>query len=278
MKHLLLLLLLLTGSHNLFAEEEKEITLPLPPASLEKWYQPANKHNLWLHTMFRLRREMQAVSEYAALEKTELLKKWLGKLQQDYVSIGKMVPEWKDELETELLDKMIAAAKNRKLDDLPMLQRKLGKSCQSCHVDYKLSASLRYRAPDFSAVMVESEETMEEEKYSRVMARLSLLVNRIKIASEDGRTEAGITALDDLQQRLTDLGGSCSSCHKQEQSRERILGKASQNALTNVREGLTAGDSKKVGRYMGDFAVGVCAECHGIHRMQSNLREALSGE
>ncbi|WP_296802747.1 hypothetical protein [Thiolapillus sp.] len=278
MKRLLFLLLLLTGSHALFAEEEKEITLQLPPASLEKWYKPANEHNVWLHTMFRLRREMQAVTEYAALEKTGLLKKWLGKLQEDYRSIGKMVPEWQDELETELLDKMIAAAENSKLDDLQMLQRKLGKSCQSCHVDYKLVAALRYRAPDFSPVRVESEETMEEEKYSRVMSRLSLLVNRIKIASDDGRTDAGITALDELQQRLADLGGSCSSCHKDEQPRERILGKASQAALGKVREGLSAGDSKQVGRHMGEFAVGVCADCHGIHRMQSNLRELLSGE
>ncbi|HDK37793.1 MAG TPA: hypothetical protein ENG92_02095 [Thiolapillus brandeum] len=159
-----------------------------------------------------------------------------------------------------------------------MLQRKLAKSCQSCHVEYKLTAALRYRAPDFSTVMVESEETMEEEKYDWVMSRLTLLVNRIKIASEDQRTDTGITALDDLQQRLVDLGGSCSSCHKQERQRELVLGKAAQDALAEVREGLTAGDAKKVGRYVGEFAVGVCANCHAIHRMQSDMRGLLSPE
>ena len=41
------------------------VSLATPPASLEKWYKPANKRQVWLHTMFRLRREMQAIREYA---------------------------------------------------------------------------------------------------------------------------------------------------------------------------------------------------------------------
>jgi len=280
MNRLMLFLLLLTASQTTFTKEgEKEITLQLPPASLEKWYRPANERDVWLHTMFRLRREMQAVTEYAALEEVQLLKKWLQKLQEDYLSIGKMVPEWRDELETELLEKMTRAAADGKLADLQALQRKLAKtSCQSCHAEYKLSAALRYRAPDFSKIMVESEETMEEEKYGRVMSRLTLLVNRIKIASDDKRPETAVTALDELEQRLADLGGSCSSCHKQEATRESILGKASQDALGKVREGLAAGDTKKVGRFVGEFAVGVCADCHALHRLQSSLRGLLTGD
>lgn len=279
MNHIRLLLLLLICMHTVSAaEKEREITLQLPPDSLGKWYKPANERDVWLHTMFRLRREMQAVTEYAALEETALLKKWLLKLKKDYLSIGEMVPEWKDELEDGVLEKLFAAAGSGDLERLQMAQRKLAKSCQSCHQDYKLTAALRFRAPDFDAVRVESEETMEEEKYSRVMPRLSLLVNRIKIASDDKRTDTAVTALDDLQQRLTDLGGSCAACHKQEQQRERILGKASQDALGKVREGLTAGDTKKVGRYVGEFAVGVCADCHAIHRMQSDMRGLLTPE
>ncbi|WP_456378084.1 hypothetical protein [Thiolapillus sp.] len=275
----ILLLLLLVSSQLLFAaEEEREIILQLPPASLEKWYKPANERDVWLHTMFRLRREMQAVSEYAALEDVGLLKKWLARLKKDYQSIGEMVPEWKDELENELLEKMSMAAEHGELEKLQTLQRKLGKSCQSCHVEYKLSAVLRYRAPDFSSAVVESEETMEEEKYSRVMSRFTLLVNRIKIASEDRRADAAMTALDDLQQRLHDLGGSCSSCHKQERQRRYILGQQMQDSLDKVREGIKKDDAKQVGRYIGKFAVDVCASCHAIHRMQSDLRGLLSNE
>ena len=278
MMRFLLVLALLAGHALLAAEEEKTLNLQLPPASLEKWYRPANKHDVWLHTMFRLRREMQAVSEYAALEDSARLKKWLARLEKDYLSIGEMVPEWKDELEDGLLKKMRAAAAAGDLEVLGRWQRKLGKSCQSCHAEYKLTAALLYRAPDFSAVKVESEETLEEEDYSRVMSRLSLLLNRVKIAGEDGRQQAAMDALDQLEQRLADLGGSCSACHKQESAREIILGREAKASLAQVRQGLEAGDQKQAGRYLGEFAVGVCAECHAIHRLQSNMRRLLSGD
>ncbi len=275
----LLLALALVASHSLsVAEEENTVTLQLPPASLEKWYRPANKRDVWLHTMFRLRREMQAVSEYAALEDKARLQKWLARLEKDYLSIGEMVPEWKDELEDGLLGKMQAAAQAGDAGALARLQEKLGKSCQSCHAEYKLTAALRYRAPDFASVKVESEETMEEEDYSRVMSRLSLLLNRVKIAGEDGRQKAAVDALDQLETRLADLGTSCIACHKEESTRESILGAAAKASLAEVRKGLEAGDQKRQGRYLGEFAVGVCADCHAIHRLQSDMRGMLSAD
>ncbi len=271
--------LLLVVSQSLpAAEEEKTLSLQLPPASLEKWYRPANERDVWLHTMFRLRREMQAVAEYAALEDKVRLQKWLARLQKDYLSIGDMVPEWKDELEDGLLKKMRLAADSGDAEALARAQKKLRKSCQSCHVEYKLVAALRYRAPDFSAVKVESEETLDEEEYSRVMARLSLLLNRVKIAGEDGRQQAAMDALDQLEQRLSDLGESCSTCHKKERSREIILGQEARTSLAQVRKGLEAGDDKQTGRYLGEFAVGVCADCHAIHRLQSSMRRLLSDD
>ena len=277
MKKILFSLLLLVCSQWSFAAgSDKEITLLLPPDSLGKWYKPANERDVWLHTMFRLRREMQAVTEYAALEKKDLLDKWLNKLQKDYLSIGEMVPEWADELETALLKKMFVVAGEGDLQKLQSLQRKLGKSCQSCHVDYKLTAAMRYRAPDFSSVMVESEETMEEEKYRKVMSRLSLLVNRVKIASDDGQSKKAVATLEELQLRLTDLGTSCEACHKGEEAKQSILGKKAQYSLGKLKQALAKGDKKTAGRHMGDFAVGVCAECHAIHRMQSNMRSLLS--
>ncbi len=275
---LLLLLLLISSQSVIAVEEDRELALQLPPDSLGKWYKPANERDVWLHTMFRLRREMQAISEYAALEDAQLLKKWLARLQKDYRSIGEMVPEWKDELESELLEKMAKAADSGELEKLQTLQRRLGKSCRSCHVEYKLSAALRYRTPDFSRVLVESEETMEEEKYGRAMSRLTMLVNRIKIASEDRRADAAMTALDELQQRLLDLEGSCASCHKQERQRQHIFGQQMRVSLDKVREGIGQGNAKQVGRYIGKFAVDVCASCHAIHRSQSDLRELLSGK
>ena len=60
-----LLLYFLLGVWLVPAYAEPMVSLKKPPASLEQWYKPANKRQVWLHTMFRLRREMQAIAEYA---------------------------------------------------------------------------------------------------------------------------------------------------------------------------------------------------------------------
>jgi len=37
-----------------------------------------------------------------------------------------------------------------------------------------------------------------------------------------------------------------------------------------------AKEPKQVGRYLGQAAVQVCARCHGVHRILSDLTERLS--
>ncbi len=122
---------------------------------------------------------------------------------------------------------------------------------------------------------VESSESLEEEKYDRVMQRLVTLVNRVKIASADGRWPAAGEALEQLQVRMEDLGESCAACHKDEAPRERILGEAAQAALRKLADGLEQKDSGTVGRYLGEFAVTSCARCHAIHRPLAQLRQLL---
>ncbi len=252
--------------------EEQRLGLSVPPASLGQWYRPAAKRDLWLHTMFALRREMQAVSEYAALGDEERLQQWLDRLEKDYRRIGEMVPEWKDELELELFPKMRAA---KSPEALGRLLRRLGRSCEGCHREYRLAAVLRHRAPDFGRVKVESSETLEEEDYDRVMQRLTRLVNRIRIASVDGRWPAAQEALEALKVRLEDLGGSCKACHRESAPQERILGVAATEPLEHVQQGLAARDVRTTGRFLGEFAVNVCARCHAVHRPLAELRRLL---
>ncbi len=251
---------------------ERSLELSVPPASLGQWYRPTAKHDVWLHTMFALRREMQAVSEYSALEDRSRLGQWLDRLEKDYRRIGEMVPEWRDELELELFPKMRAA---KTPEALGRLQRKLAKSCEGCHREYQLVAALRYRTPDFGAVKVESSETLDEEGYPAVMRRLVMLLNRVKIASADGRWPAAQEALEALRVRLADLGESCGACHQKSGPKERILGAAAQIPLEHVQKGVAAKDARTAGRFLGEFAVNTCARCHAIHRPLARLRRLL---
>ena len=247
----------------------------MPPASLAQWYKPANQRQVWLHTMFKLRREMQAVTEYLALEDQPRLQKWAGRLREHYLGIGKMVPEWRDELEAPVVEELAAAAAAGDFGKAAGAVRKLRLSCRSCHRDYRAVAAAMYRAPDFGKVAVEDSETLEMESMEDVMNRLSLLVNRMKIASEDDRMPAAADALTQLRQRLDDLGVSCEKCHSDAAPRERILGGATRLSLEHIEQGIEQNDKKSIGRNLGELAVQACARCHGVHRTLSDLKKVL---
>ncbi len=256
-------------------QAEDEVSLSLPPASLGQWYKPRNKRQVWLHTMFGMRRAMQAISDYIALEDAKHLRKWTGRLAEAYRSIPKMVPEWKDELDLDQLQRLEQAVQRVDYAEAGDAQRKLGHSCNACHREYQAVARAIYRSPDFSQVRVEDSESLEEVPYRKVMQRLSTLVNRVKIASEDGRKATARDSVDALGRWLDDLSGSCSACHRDPAPVERVLGQTMRARLDRIGKAVDAGDRKALGRGVAELAVETCARCHGVHRTLYDLRRVI---
>lgn len=258
-----------------FAGGAEERWLPLPPASLAEWYKPKNERQVWLHTMFSLRREMQAVAEYAASGDKALMAKWGERFVDHYRKIAEMVPEWRDELDYEGLRQLEDAIGQGDAGQVPMALKELGRSCTSCHREYRATTAMIYRTPDFGKIQVVGEEGEPARDYPEVMQELSTLINRIKIAADDSREQAGLEALEQLQRRLDQLGRSCADCHRDPQPEARILGDLTREALQGLEQGLAQGDKKLAGRSLGSAAVYACARCHAIHRAPYDMRERL---
>lgn len=210
--------------------------LPLPPASIAQWYKPHNDRQVWLHTMFSLRREMQAIRGYAAADEPALARNWVERFAEHYLKIAEMVPEWKDELEYGWLERLQSSTATGDSPGITLALRKIEQGCNACHREYRALTALLYRTPDFSAIRIKLADGSEQD-YPQAMERLSLLVNRIKIASEDNRPEEALTALQQLRQRLDGLGESCGTCHRDPAPRERFLGQ-----LTHDACGIWSGD------------------------------------
>ncbi len=250
---------------------EPGVTLSALPESLARWYKPRNKRQVWLHTMFRLRREMQAVAEYAQAGEVELMARWGGRLLRDYRSIATMVPEWEPELDMEWAGRLEQAIEDR---DLATVRRGLGRlkrSCRSCHNEYRPLVAALYRSADFSAIELTTAEGGKLD-YPQLMQSLSRQVNRIKIALEDQRLPMAGDALRPLAGQLDLLGESCQACHREDEGvRGRILGQSTKAVLADLERMITAGDLKQAGRQLGALAVEVCARCHGTHRTLYDL-------
>lgn len=258
-----------------YAQTDREVIITKPPVSIGKWYKPENKRQVWLHTMFRLRREMQAISEYSAYEDQKHLVQWIRKFTDDYQSIGKMVPEWNDELEFELVDRMERAAKNGDYQSVGSIQQKIGKSCMGCHNEFRAVTAALYRGSNFSNAVVEDSETMEELNYKDAMAGLNTAMNRIVIAIIDDRFEVAGQAYELMAHRMEDLGNSCSACHPSDRQRDYLMGEESQNKIHLLGELIKKKDAKQSQRTLGELAVEVCATCHSIHRNLSDLRDFI---
>jgi len=270
-----LILLLAAGACITPAFAGTPVNLDTPPASLEKWYKPANKRQVWLHTMFRLRREMQAIAEYAEQNNQPGMEKWISRLEKDYIKIADMVPEWEKAIKPRLLPELEMFAEKgdtyRVGQTLKMIQR----TCDDCHIDYQPLVTAIYRSPHYDEIKVK-DINGKPQSFEDNMEDLSKSVNRILIALDDGHKTVALQASQILAEQLKHLGDSCNSCHKEDTyPRERILGKTTRQHFESLQASINEERIKDSQKLMGEIAVSVCARCHNTHRIVYDLRNAL---
>ena len=264
---------LITGAAPVYAGNV--VSLNVPPASLEQWYKPANKRQVWLHTMFKLRREMQAIAEYADQNDKPGMVKWIARLDQDYNKISKMVPEWEKAIKPRLLPELEMFAEKgdtyRVSKTLKMIQR----TCDDCHQEYQPLVTAMYRSPYYDKIKIKTVKGAAQ-GFEDNMESLSDSVNRILIALDDGHKDSAMEASKTLTGQLQNLGDSCNTCHKDDAyPRERILGKETQQRLEMLQSNIAKDNVEDSQKLMGEIAVTVCARCHNTHRIVSDLRNAL---
>ena len=266
---LLQVLLIAIFSGAVYIHKDKVILLGKPPQSLAKWYKPENKRQVWLHNMFKLRREMQAVRFYADRKDGKGLEGWVSDLGRHYLEIGEMVPEWKGLLDLKALSRLQESARAGRYGDLALAVDDLNKSCRSCHDDYRAVTAAIYRAPDFSSL-----EINPSTSFASHMERLTHDVNQIMIASQGGMKELALSSLSDLREGIDMLGHSCGSCHKKDGP--AYPGDTIIKTMASLEESLENGTAKEQGRHLGTLAVLACARCHGTHRISYDAGKILS--
>lgn len=244
------------------------------PDSLGQWYKPANKRQVWLHTMFAMRRELQAVREYAQQRDGAYLAKWSAELAGHYRKLPQMVPEWRDETDLSLIEALERRVEAGDFAGVLRAADRLERDCRSCHRQYQALAAVRYRWPRFDGIRIDDGHGGDV-PYRDYMETLSNTVNRIKIASEDDRWDLAQASLGELRGQLDALGEGCRTCHADAAPRERILGSETATTLGQLEQAILARDNKAAGRRLGEAAVQTCARCHGVHRLLSGIQRQL---
>ena len=266
--HFILLqcLLVAVAGYIVYIHKDRVTLVRTPPASLAQWYKPENERQVWLHTMFKLRREMQAVQFYAENKDAKHLDKWVALLSEHYLKIGEMVPEWKKNLDVDAIARLQESAVNKRYQDVSHALDKLNESCESCHKDYRAITAVMYRSPDFSLMEISPSTSLEMH-----MEALTRQVNQVKIASEDGMQDVALSSLSDLEAGINALGKTCSNCHKKDA--QVYPDETIKSTINSLGESLRTGTLKDQGRELGTLAVLACARCHGTHRIAYDTRQ-----
>jgi cytochrome c556 len=260
----------------IYKHQDKVTLIKTPPAELAQWYKPENKRQVWLHNMFKLRRELQAVEYYAEKSDAEHLNKWSNRLQEHYLKIADMVPQWQEKLAITTINSLKESSESQNFQAVLSDVKKLQQNCTACHNDYQAITALTYRAPDFSNIKLDISAKGKHQEVSYVdhMKTLTQQVNQIKIASEDGLTDLALSSLHGLNQNMIKLGETCVNCHKKQ--RDLYPSAAMNKTLQNLEVSISTGTLKQQGRDLGTLAVQACATCHGTHRLAFGAKQKLS--
>lgn len=261
---ILAVLLMIFSSHT-----EHVIALKRPPASIGQWYKPDNKRQVWLHTMFKLRREMQALRLYAEEKDAANLSKWAASFSKDYRKMAEMVPQWEGRLNLDALEDFEEAVAEHDYAEVKSELGELGQSCKSCHKDFRAVTATLYRAPDFATIKIDGSPS-----YNDFMNSLSEQVNFIKIGYGDGNDAAARAAFNKLSAGMDTLGQTCINCHKRPEMPYPDDGL--KQALASLDSALETGTTKDKGRALGTLAVLACARCHSTHRLSGDARKLFS--
>lgn len=249
------------------------------PASLAQWYKPENKRQVWLHTMFKLRESMHAVSLYSAREDVDNTRQWATKLHTSYSKLGEMVPEWQGLLSPMAADALLAAAEQGDFSSIKQQVRRLNRSCDSCHTKWQPLTSALYRSPDYSQVEIVDGTSGERQHFPEAMTEIAESLGLLKIGRIDNDMTMAKDATAKLSQQLATLGQSCSNCHRDDRPKERILGQATTDTLKALSDSFTADHDPKVsGKHLGNLGYTVCGRCHSIHRNLGALRNQVAKE
>jgi cytochrome c556 len=224
--------------------------------------------------MFSLRRELQAIEEYAEQGEPALLGKWSDKFAKHLRAIPEMVPEWRDAIEWDELVRLERAVTEGRLSTVSNQVDRIRRDCRNCHREYRTLAALRYRSPDFSGLTL-NDDNSESIDFSSHMETLSRTLNRIKIASEDTRWASAGNSVAKLKTELERLANICATCHRDAAPRARIFGESSVAVLEEIDSAIGQQDLRQTGMALGQAAVNICARCHATHRTLSEMRQLL---
>jgi bacterioferritin-associated ferredoxin len=266
-KVILVLLIISTISYA------KNLRLKDLPKELSNYYPPKSEKMEFVELMHILSTSLTGVVSNVKEDDWQNAQKWAERLQENYLRIGKMVKSWDKVLKKKDVKNIVEAVKSKNRSAVMSSVQAVGKSCVQCHKTYRLSAKIKFHAPDFSGTNIEDPVTGLDYTIEDYMKAMTNNMKMMRIHLIDGEKAKARKEGFDFIKRFEGMTQMCGDCHTGKLSEEVYFGVEAKKRITSLREAVVNGELIKINKNLKWISENNCAKCHNVHQTLYLLKE-----
>ncbi|MCX7760675.1 MAG: cytochrome c [Hydrogenothermaceae bacterium] len=251
------------------------IKLETPPKDVGKYYPPNSKKFEFLNSMYAMSTAFTGVFTNIQENDWKNAEKWAKILRDNYLNIGKMVPEFDKGLKKDEIEALLKAVQNKDINNIKTYADAVGKSCAQCHQKYKITTKLIYHYPSFSMINIEDPVTKTSNEFEDHMKKMADSMKKMRIYLEDGKSDKAQVEGNNFIKRFKAVAESCSECHNNKLSEEIYYGKDVEEKLQALSKALQSKNKEEVYKNLNYISANNCSKCHNTHQTISDLKKLI---
>lgn len=253
----------------------QEVKLEKPPKDISKYYPPNSNKFEFLNSMYSMSTAFTGIFTNIQENDWKNAEKWAKNLRDNYIGIGKMVPEFDKGLKKDEVELLLKAVQSRDQEGIKRYADVVGKSCSQCHQRYKITTKVMYHYPSFEVINVEDPITRSQNSFKDHMKKMTDSMKKVRIYIEDGKLDKAQLEGNNFIKRFKAVSESCSDCHSNKLSEQLYYGKGMDEKIQLLSKALQSKNKEEVYKNLSYISEYNCSKCHNTHQTVSNIRELL---
>lgn len=268
-------LVLLAGFIASFSYAQ-ELKLEKPPKDVGKYYPPASNKFEFLNSMYAMSTAFTGIFTNIQENDWKNAEKWAKVLRDNYINVGKMVPEFDKGLKKEEVEMLLRAVQSKDGEGVKRYADVVGKSCSQCHQKYKISTKIMYHYPSFEMINIEDPVSRTSNSFEEHMKKMTDSMKKIRIYLEDSKPEKAQLEGNNFIKRFKAVAESCSECHSNKLSEQIYYGKDMDEKLQSLSKALQLKNKDEIYKNLSYISANNCSKCHNTHQTISELKGKLT--
>ncbi len=236
-----------------------------PPASLDNFYPPKSPAPVFQIGMIELAGAMTGIGVNLFESDFPNAAAQYEKFRAKYSELAKMIPEWTDRYPMAPVDKLGAALKGGKQEDVMAAIGEVDQVCSRCHIASLTKVQHKYHWPDTRDMMIDDPVTGQTVPYRQYMHFLAMSFEGIAVNLQEGQPQNAAKLHADFDRRFQTLRESCGNCHNTE--RNYYVDESVQGMIAELGQAIASPtpDPQRIQGLSMGIGQESCFKCHLVH-------------